>query len=172
MISPALPPAVDAEQHSIDEQSGRLNYYVAGEGAPVLLLHSINAAGSVYEMKPIFEALSSYRIYAPDLPGFGFSDRSRRVYNVGLYVDAIVDMLNRIATDCGEQPVHAIALSLSSEFLARTAVTHPSRFRSLTLINATGFTASSDQLREPAGSTREMAWLSNVLELPIWRGPS
>ncbi len=172
MTHPVLPPAVDAEQRSIDKQAGRLSYYVAGDGAPVLLIHSINAAGSAYEMKPIFEALpSEYRVYAPDLPGFGFSDRSRREYNVDLYVDAVVDMLNLIATECGEQPVHAIALSLSSEFLARTAATHPSRFRSVSLINATGFTASSDRLREPPGSTREMAWLSSVLELPIWRGP-
>ncbi len=172
MTHPVLPPAVDAEQRSVDEQAGRLSYYVAGEGAPVLLLHSINAAGSVYEIKPVFEALSSsYRVYAPDLPGFGFSDRSRRAYTVDLYVNAIVDMLNLMATEHGEQPVHAIGLSLTSEFLARAAAMHPTRFRSLTLINATGFTAGSDQLREPAGSTREMAWLSNVLELPIWRGP-
>ena len=172
MTHPVLPPAVNAEQRSIDEQAGRLNYYVAGEGPPALLLHSINAAGSVYEIKPVFEALtSSYRVYAPDLPGFGFSDRSRREYSVSLYTDAIVDMLNLIASEHGEQPVHAIGLSLTAEFLARVAVTHPDRIRSVTLINATGFTAGSDRLREPAGSTREMAWLSNVLELPIWRGP-
>ena len=172
MTYPELPPAVDAEQRSITEQAGRLSYYVAGEGAPVLLLHSINAAGSAYELKPVFEALTgSYRVYAPDLPGFGFSDRSRRAYTVSLYVSAIVDMLNEISVEHGEQPVHAIGLSLTSEFLARAAVTHPSRFRSLTLINATGFTASSDRLREPAGSTREMAWLSSVLEFPMWRGP-
>ncbi|MEM9208502.1 MAG: alpha/beta hydrolase [Pseudomonadota bacterium] len=172
MTHPALPLAVEAEQHSIDEQSGRLSYYVAGDGPPVLLLHSINAAGSVYEVKPIFEGLAShYRVYAPDLPGFGFSDRSRRDYDIDLYIAAIVDMLNRIAQECGEQSVHAIALSLTSEFLARAAATHPSRFRSVTLVNGTGFTAGSDRLREPAGSTREMAWLAGVLELPIWRGP-
>lgn len=161
---------MSAGRQEIDERAGRLSYYAAGEGSPVLLLHSINAAGSVYEVKPIFEALvRSHRVYAPDLPGFGYSDRSRRDYSVSLYVDAILDMLNVIALEYEHTPVHGIALSLSSEFLARAAVQYASRFRSLVLVTPTGFRSGSDRLREEEGSTREMAWLSSILEFPPWR---
>ena len=168
--APPLQPAVSGEQKEIAERAGRLSYYVSGEGSPVLLLHSINAAGSVYEVKPIYETLAkSHRVYAPDLPGFGFSDRSRRPYTVSLYVDAILDMLNCITEEYGDTPVDAVALSLSSEFLARAALQYSSRFRTLTLVNPTGFQKGSDKLRKEEGATRNMPWLSSVLEFPLWR---
>jgi len=50
-----LPPAVAAERLESQGRSGRLSYYVAGSGPPLLLLHSINAAASVREVQPAFE---------------------------------------------------------------------------------------------------------------------
>ncbi len=166
-LHPTLPLAVEAERHEFDGRAGPQSYYVAGEGAPLLLFHSINAAGSVYEVKPIFEHYrASRRVYAADLPGFGFSDRSDRDYTVRLYTDAVHDLLDRVE---GDAPVDALALSLSSEFLARAASERPERFRSLTFVTPTGFTRSSDTLRAPEGTTREMGWLYNLLTLPLWR---
>lgn len=138
----------------------------------MLLLHSINAAGSVAEVAPVFEhCAQSRRVFAPDLPGFGFSDRSRREYDVELYTAAIIDMLNVISREFGNQPVDALALSLTSEFLARVAARHSSRFRSLVFVTPTGFDAGSDRLREAEGETRDKPWLSGVLEAPLWRKP-
>lgn len=165
-----LPPALDAERREIDERAGRLSYYVAGEGRPMLLIHSINAAGSAYEIRPIFEHFRHRnRVYAPDLPGFGFSDRSRRDYDVALFTDSVRDMIDRIEKDTGGEPIDALALSLSSEFLARAAADDASALRSLALVTPTGFRKGSDELREPEGSTREMRWLSAILEFPAWR---
>lgn len=162
-----LPPAVDAERLEFDGRAGRQSYYVAGEGAPLLLFHSINAAGSVYEVRPIFEHYRrTRRVYASDLPGFGLSDRSDRDYSVRLYTDAVHDLADQVP---GDEPVDALALSLSSEFLARAASERPERFRSLSLVTPTGFTRGSDKLRAPEGATREMRWLYNVLTLPLWR---
>ena len=91
-----------ARREVVDDRTGRLGYYVAGEGPPVLLVHSINAAGSAYEVGPIFGRLSARRrTYAVDLPGFGTSDRSERRYDVRLYADAIHAMLDVIAADAG-----------------------------------------------------------------------
>ncbi|MEM7765097.1 MAG: alpha/beta hydrolase [Pseudomonadota bacterium] len=162
-----LPHALDAERVEFEGRAGRLSYYVAGDGEPLLLIHSINAAGSAYEVKPIFDYYrSSRRVYVLDLPGYGFSDRSDRDYTVQLFTDALHDMIGRIDHPTG---IDALALSLSSEFLARAASEAPRRFRSLSFITPTGFTAGSEKLREPAGSTREMAWLYNILTLPLWR---
>ncbi|MDJ0940143.1 MAG: alpha/beta hydrolase [Woeseiaceae bacterium] len=170
MSTVTLPPAVDADRHEINGDAGRMSYYVSGDGPPMLLVHSINAAGSVFEVRPVFEACRErYRVYAPDLPGFGHSDRSRRPYTVGLYVDAINDMLDLIERDCGSVAVDALALSLASEFLARAARDRPMRFRSLTLVSATGFRRGSAALTEAEGSTREMRRLAAVLEFPLWR---
>jgi pimeloyl-ACP methyl ester carboxylesterase len=164
-----LPPAVSGERRELTGNAGRLSYYVAGSGAPMLLIHSINAAASAYEVRPIFERYAERRrVYAVDLPGFGFSDRSDRDYNVGLYVAAIHDMLDVIAEDCGAAPIDALALSLSSEFLARAALARPERFSSLTFVTPTGFGRGSQSLSGAPGSTREIAGMEAILSVPVW----
>lgn len=164
-----LPPALDAERREYAGRAGRLACYVAGSGRPLLLIHSINAAGSAYEIKPVFDRFRDSRtVFAPDLPGFGASDRSSRAYTVQLYVDAVRDVLDQIERD-HDEPVDALALSLSSEFLARAARDEPSRFGTLALITPTGFNRGADRLRAAEGSTREMRLLSAVINLPLWR---
>lgn len=162
-----LPAAVPgAERREIDERSGRLAYYVAGQGRPVLLLHSINAAASAYEVRPIFEHLRHrFRVYAPDLPGFGHSDRSRRHYDRALYVAAIEDMRDEIRAHEGPARPHGLALSLTSEFLARAVLQAPESWRDLTFVNPTGFDRRSADLRE-TGATREVPGFGAFLGLP------
>lgn len=172
MVTPrnvALPPAVSGERRQIEARAGRLSCYVAGTGAPILLVHSINAAGSAYEVRPLFERLKDhYRVYACDLPGFGFSDRSDRRYDVRLFVDAIHDMLDAIAAEHGPRPVDALAVSLSSEFLARAALERPERFRSLALVTPTGFSRAYERLSGPEGATREVPGLYGFFTFPVW----
>lgn len=165
-----LPVALPAARRlEIDGRSGRLSYYVAGAGRPLLLLHSINAAASAYEIRPAFEhALGSHRVYAPDLPGYGFSDRSARRYDIALFCDAVRDMLDVIAADQpGRQPIDAFALSLSAEFLARVAAETPDRFRSLTLVTPTGFQRGSHKMRAAPGSSREIRGMHQALTFPL-----
>lgn len=79
-----------------DKRAGCVAVY--GEGAtpsgsadcPLLLVHSVNAAATAYEMKTLFEHYRGKRpVYALDLPGFGLSDRSDRKYTPRLMTDAI-----------------------------------------------------------------------------------
>ena len=171
---PVLPPALDASRREVYGRSGRLSFYVEGAFAPLLLVHSINAAGSAYEVKPIFERLvGSRQVYAVDLPGFGFSDRSKRQYSPRLYTDAIHDMLGVIAKDGDgdkpiDGPIDAFAVSLGSEFLARAAVERPDRFRTLTLVTPTGFSKGSEHLRGRPGETREVPGLYRFFTFPLW----
>lgn len=121
------------------ENSCLLSYYAdtSAGGRPLVLLHSINAAGSGYEVRPIFEQYRGTRpVYALDLPGFGLSERSNREYSITLYVNAIVDFLRYLDSDAAD----VVALSLTSEFAARAALLHPELFHSLTLVSPTGFT--------------------------------
>ena len=63
--------------------------------APTLvLLHGINAAGSSGEFRTVFDDLASdYHVVAPDLPGFGCSDRPPLQYSATLYEDFVADFL-------------------------------------------------------------------------------
>ena len=166
-----LPPAVDGALHRIDRRSGPLSYYVAGEGPPMLLIHSVNAAASAYEFKPVFERMvSRYRVFAVDLPGFGMSDRSKRTYDIRLYADAVLDMIDTIGEAAPAVPVHVLAISLGCEFAARAATEMPERFRSLAMVTPTGFDRNASQLRQ-AGATKEIPGLGAFLRVPLWRRP-
>lgn len=167
LASASMPPALDAERVEFHGKAGLQSYYVAGDGPPLILLHSINAAGSAFEVRPIFEHFQhSRRVYAPDLPGFGFSDRSQRDYSARLYTDAVHDIVER--TDANA-PVDVLALSLSAEFLARAASEHSRRFRRLAFVTPTGFTTNSERLRAPDGATKEVPGLYTLLTVPLWR---
>ena len=50
-----LPPAVSGERFEFESAAGRLSVYVAGQGPPLLLVHSINASASAAEMRPLHE---------------------------------------------------------------------------------------------------------------------
>ena len=147
---------------------GRLNLYEdrSGEGTPVVLIHSINAAASAYEMRPLFRYFRGKRpVYALDLPGYGFSERSNRVYSPDLFTHAILALLKRI-----EQPVDLVALSLSSEFAAQVARQAPNEVRSLTMISPTGFRATTQESNKQVNSRRGKQ-VTRCLSFPLWARP-
>lgn len=169
MSAQPLPAAVCGDLCETHGRAGRLAYYVAGDGAPMLLVHSVNAAASAYEVRPVFEHFrASRRVYAVDLPGYGHSDRSARRYDIPLFVAAVDDMLDLIDRHDGGQPVDVLALSLAAEFAARAAVRRPQRFASLALATPTGFRRGSSRLRGPEGATREVPALYRVVSFPLW----
>jgi pimeloyl-ACP methyl ester carboxylesterase len=161
-------PALAGDRREVESIAGRLSYYRSGVikgSVPLLLIHSINAAGSAYEVLPLFNYYRRRRsVYALDLPGFGFSERGERNYTPRLMTDAIHVAMTEIARDHSEEPVDAIAVSLGSEFLARAASENPEAFRSLGLISPTGFSRPTPD-EAPAGSTRAMPLFHSILML-------
>ena len=171
-----LPNAVSGDRRNIDTPSGLISFYrsdiarIAPPDAtrPLLLIHSINAAGSSYEVRPIYEHFRRGRtVYSVDLPGFGFSERSDRVYFARLMIDAIHAMVAEIRRVHGEHPIDALALSLSSEFLARAASERPGDFRSIALVSPTGFNSGAPY-RQPPGTTRARPAFYRILRFPLW----
>lgn len=159
-----LPPAIDAEQHELHGRNSTfLNYYAdtSGDGVPLVLLHSINAAASAYEVKPIFEYYRGKRpVYALELPGYGFSERAARNYTPELFAAAIRDFMQLIET-----PADVISVSLSSEFAAISAIDEPALCRSITMISPTGFSQSSLQSATETGLSDR---LYGFFTFPVW----
>ena len=158
-----LPNALDAERRELTTpETGRLSYYVdtSGEGRPLVLIHSINAAASAYEMKPLFEAYQGQRpVYALELPGFGFAERTDRRYSPELYTASITTFLEQVV---GE-PADVIALSLGSEFAAMVALAQPDQITTLTLLSPTGLNASPPEIPEQT--------LYNIFSFRLWAQP-
>jgi pimeloyl-ACP methyl ester carboxylesterase len=168
-----LPAPVSGQRHEIASPVGRLTYYSAapaagGDFPPLLLIHSINAAGSAYEIKPLYEHYRQSRtVYALELPGFGHSTRGKRPYTVRMMTDAILTMVQEIQDVHGRGPIDALAVSLSSEFLARAVTEMPLGFRSAALVSPTGF-RSRDATTKWRDGTRAMPWLHALFEFPLW----
>ena len=171
MLTP-LPAAVSGDRFEFDSAAGRLSAYVAGQGPPLLLVHSVNAAASAAEVRPLHEHYRASRtVFSIDLPGYGFSDRSDRPYTPRLMTDALHAIVAEIHRRCGSAPVDGLALSLACEFLARAAVERPADYRRLALVSPTGFRGSRAWRAAP-GSTRGLPWLHRLLRGPgdAWGG--
>lgn len=178
-MPPLLAPALAGERREIDPPSTRRLAWYQDEpqaadltrpertaAAPLLLVHSINAAANAYEMKPLYDHYRRVRpVYAPDLPGFGASDRSRRPYGPRLMTDAIHAMVAEIRRQRGPGSIDAIALSLSCEFLARAATEAPASFRTVGLVSPTGFTRAT-LFEGPPGSIRGLPTVLKILTRP------
>lgn len=170
-----LPAPVSGQRHEFNTKVGRLTYYSAGpigsvtaDAAPLLLVHSINAAGSAYEIMPIYERYRKTRtVYALELPGFGHSQRGKRVYTIRMMTDAILAAVNEIRKIHGPAPFDALALSLSCEFLARAVMEMPLAFRTAALVSPTGFSSRAQRARWRDG-TRGKPWLHDLFEFPLW----
>jgi pimeloyl-ACP methyl ester carboxylesterase len=161
-----LPAAVSGERFEFASQAGRLSAYVAGQGPPLLLIHSINASASAAEMRPLHEHYRATRtVFSVDLPGFGFSDRSDRNYTPRLMTDAVHAVTTQMRARCGPAPIDALALSLSCEYLARAAAQAPGGYRSVALVSPTGFRGLRPW-RDAPGSTRGLPWLYKALRGP------
>lgn len=163
--------AVAGEEVRLTGSFGDLVAQVAGEGAPLLLVHSINAAASAAEVAPVHDwARARCRTYTVDLPGFGRAARSDQRYTPRLYTDAVLAIAAHAQAETGQAPV-ALGLSTSAEFVARAASEAPEQFAALALVTPTGFDRRSAQRRGPPGHTREIAFLTRLLSrAPIGRG--
>ncbi len=157
-----LPPAMDAEKKYFSTTgAGNIAYYVdrAQTGHPLVLVHSINAAASAFEMKPLFEHYRLQRpVFAPDLPGYGFSDRSVRPYTPELFASVITQFLEQEVGEAAD----VIALSLGSEFAATVAFERPELMRSLALISPTGL----GEIREIGEETSRK--IQRAINFPLW----
>ncbi|MEF8790275.1 MAG: alpha/beta fold hydrolase [Haloarculaceae archaeon] len=127
-------------------------YTEAGDPADpdLLLLHGLNAAGSSHEFRHVVDALAEeYHVLAPDMPGFGHSDRPPLLYSGTLYVTFVTDFARDLTEDAA-----VVASSLSGAYVARAA--ESVEFRSLVLVCPTASTV-------PGRRT----WLRSLLRSPV-----
>ncbi len=172
MLHPALTKSMSVEGTLVPSPAGDLFVYedTRSEGDPVVLVHSVNAAASSYEMRPIFEALrGKHPVLAFDLPGFGRSERGPRTYDRALYRTAVLAMIERATSHKGGT-AHVVGLSLGSEFAAAAALERPDLARSLALLSPTGLGSRTSALQRQAEEGRPERVL-RMLQHPLLGAP-
>lgn len=116
-------------------------YKSIGEGPPILLVHSIHAVASSFEMRKIHSALADrFTVYTLDLLGFGLSDRPAVHYDAELYIALIHDFIR----DVIQEPTNVLASSLSAAHVIENAYRNPERFQTLALVAPTGLELATD----------------------------
>jgi len=140
-------------------RSHRIAQYSAGAGRPLLLVHSINAAASAFEMRGPFAGLrDSYAVHALDLLGYGNSDRPARQHSADDYIDQLLIALTAIG-----EPASIVASSLGAAYAIIVAARRPELVRSLVLLCPTGI----ERLADPPGP---VAWaVYKALLSPVGR---
>lgn len=168
-----LPPALPGSTFAVAVPPlGRVIVYVSGTPGsaetPLLLVHSVSAASSAYDMHTLFSHYGASRpTYAMDLPGFGLSDRPEGPYSPRLMTDAVARVTTEIRARHDERPIDIVGLSLSCEFVARAAAEDEGAYRSTALISPTGFNTKG-RFDGPNESTRAVPGLHAVLAVPLW----
>ena len=113
-------------------REGTIFYAVTGEGAPVLLLHGFG--GEIWVWEKQMAALSKrYRLYIPDLIGYGYSDRPKVEYTPALFIDSIKQFMDQL----GLRRASLIGTSMGGGIAWAFAVTYPERVDKLILIDST-----------------------------------
>jgi pimeloyl-ACP methyl ester carboxylesterase len=107
----------------------------AGKGPPVLLLHG-GACDSSDWVETMVPLSGSYTFYAPDLLGYGLSDRNRDGYYLSDFANSTKGLLEALHLD---YPVVIVGHSLGGRVALELALNGADKVRKLVLIDTTGF---------------------------------
>ncbi len=149
---------------------GRLSVQVAGAGPPLLLLHGLGGSGRYWA--GIAPLLAGERtLIAPDLAGFGRSDKPRVDYTRDFHVDSVVGLLDALAPGRVDIAGH----SMGGVLAALVAARHPERAASLALVASPYPRRQMRPYRMPTGllGRSVYATLQRLLPLvsPVVRSP-
>ena len=120
-----------------DANGIKTNYLEAGTGDPVVLIHGSGPGVTSYaNWRLVLPALAeNFRVLAPDMVGFGFSERSANIeYGVQTWADQVVGLMDTL-----EVPkAHLVGNSFGGAIALRIATQHPDRVGKLVLMGSMG----------------------------------
>ena len=114
----------------------RVHYLKAGEGnAPVLLLHGGGYDSASLSYKQIIGPISEHhRVFAPDWPGYGESDKPEMKYSTEYYVG----FLGRLMDALGLQKASLVGISMGGAISLGFSLRSPQRVEKLVLVDSHG----------------------------------
>ncbi len=128
-----LDTVLTGEERRYPWKYGDMFYKVQGarDAKPLVLIHNLDPGASSYEWRRNIDALSEqFRVYTPDLLGFGLSDHPTIDYDAELYADLISDFMKETVG----QPAIVVAHGLSSAYVIAAAHRRSQLFERLVLL--------------------------------------
>ena len=120
-----------------DANGIKTNYLEAGKGDAVVLIHGSGPGVTAYaNWRPVLPALAeNFRVLAPDMVGFGFSERPANIeYGLQTWADQVVGLMDTL-----ELPTaHMVGNSFGGAIALRIATQYPDRVGKLVLMGSMG----------------------------------
>lgn len=121
----------------IDVAGVATNVHVAGDGDPVLLLHGSGPGVSAWaNWRLTIPVLARrFRVIAPDIVGFGFTDRPEQVtYDLDTWTSHALGVLDTL----GIERANVVGNSFGGSLALSLAIRHPDRVGRLVLMGSVG----------------------------------
>ena len=113
----------------------RLHYQEAGEAGapPMILIHGFAASNLVWSKVFLELAAAGFRVIAPDLPGYGYSDKPRNLeYTIASQAKLVFSLIRRLGIDRAV----LVGSSYGAAIAATIALDHPTLVEKLVLVGA------------------------------------
>lgn len=127
----ASTPDINIEHHTVTVNGVRLHYVKAGSGEPLVLLHGWPQTWREWNVM-IPELAKHYTVIAPDMRGFGDSDKPSSGYDKRTVAEDIYQLVNYLGFDEINLVGHDIGMMVAYEY----ASAHPSKVRKLAMLEA------------------------------------
>ncbi|MGG3575293.1 alpha/beta hydrolase [Bacillus gobiensis] len=113
-----------------------IRYFTAGDkGSPVVFIHGSGLdSASISWSRVLGELAEEFRVFAPDLPGYGQSEKPEVDYTVDYYVAFLEQFLDHI----NEKEICIVGLSMGGAIALSFALRHPARTKKLVLVSSYG----------------------------------
>lgn len=141
---------------------------VAGpQGAPtVVLLHGF--PDLAYSWREVIPLLSDdYRVVAPDLRGYGATDKPEAGYDAVTLADDVAALIEVIATD--GRPVHLVGHDWGAFIAWSVAIRHPHKLATLTAVDVPHPATMEQFLREDREQRRKSRYMKLLASKPAAR---
>ena len=120
-------------------------YQVEGQGEPVILLHGNGLSGGLWKYN-IGPLSPRYQVFAPDLPGFGRSDKPDADYGVEYYVEFLKSFMDALQIRKAALVGHSFLGVVAATFAVRC----PDRVTKLVLADACSVISMSSPVYKAA----------------------
>lgn len=123
--------------HSVQTGAFQTNYHDLGEGFPVVLLHGSGPGVSAWaNWNKVFPFLKdSFRIVAPDMAGFGFTERlEHAAYTMNGWVWQTIDLFDALKVE----KANLVGNSFGGALALTMAIKYPQRVNKLVLMGSMG----------------------------------
>jgi len=133
-IPDAISPTIFATRVA-QTSKGQIVYHICGSGEPILFLHGYFLGASSYEWSKVYSHFAMDReVIAPDLIGFGESERPSQALDASDIADSIAELLRQIVAG---RPVALVASGLTCQIALLLASRHPELISRLVLFMPT-----------------------------------